>query len=75
MEMGLHCVCPGQEATVTQIGTDIALARRLRHFGFVPGTKVCCRYRSPGGSVTALGLRGTVLAMRTCDLKKIRVRP
>lgn len=74
METSLNCVRPGMRAVVIQIGVEQELARRLRDFGLVPGTQVCCRYRSPGGQVTALELRGTVVALRTRDLKHIRVR-
>lgn len=55
------------------IDESVELQRRLRDFGFVPGTEVVCRYRSPGGFVTALEFRDTVIAMRKCDLKKIQV--
>lgn len=74
MESGLHCVSPGECAVVTEIAVGKALTARLRDFGLVPGTAVRCCYRSPGGQVTALALRGSVLALRTRDLEKIRVR-
>lgn len=74
METSLDRIRPGARAVVTQIHTEPALRRRLRDFGLIPGTVVCCRYRNPWGDVTALQLRGTVLAMRTRDLEKIRVR-
>ena len=74
MEMGLHALGPGMQGVVTRINTDEALKRRLRDFGLVPGTAVRCRYRCPWGDVTALELRGSVLALRTRDLQKIRVR-
>lgn len=74
MESGLHCVRPGESAVVTKIEVDRALEARLRDFGMVPGTAVKCCYRSPGGQVTALALRGCVLALRTRDLQRIRVR-
>lgn len=74
MEISLKELSPGKRAVVTKIVTDAALTKRLRDFGMVPGTPVCCRYRSPGGHVTALALRGTVIALRTRDLVKIRVR-
>lgn len=74
MQISLDRLRPGLEAIVTEINVDAALQCRLRDFGLVPGTKVCCRYRSPGGGVTALELRGSVLALRTRDLKNIRVR-
>lgn len=74
METGLDRIRPGVVAVVTQIDTPPALTRRLKAFGLVPGTTVCCRYRCPWGDVTALELRGSVLALRTRDLRKIRVR-
>lgn len=74
METGLDCVRPGEVAVVTQVNTAPELRHRLEAFGLVPGTKVCCRYRCPWGHVTAIELRGSVLALRTEDLRKIRVR-
>lgn len=74
METSLDCIRPGVRAVVTQIDVEPVLRRRLRDFGMIPGTVVCCRYRNPWGDVTALQLRGTVLALRTRDLRKIRVR-
>lgn len=64
----------GMRAVVTGIDVSTELKCRLSDFGLVPGTRVCCRYRSPGGQVTALELRGTVIALRTGDMKKIRVQ-
>lgn len=73
MEISLKELSPGKRAVVTKILMDAAFTKRLRDFGMVPGTSVCCRYRSPGGQVTALALRGAVIALRTRDLAKIRV--
>lgn len=74
MEMSLNCLRLGQQGVVVSIDTNDALQRRLRDFGFVPGTQIRCCYRTPGGSVTALGFRGAVVALRTGDLQNIRVR-
>lgn len=71
MEITLDRLGLNQQAVVTAIHTAPALCARLRQFGMVPGTRVRCRYRSPGGGVTALEYRGSVLALRTRDLKKI----
>ena len=71
MEITLDRLWTDQSAEVTQIRTPPALALRLGQLGMVPGTRVRCRYRSPGGSVTALEFRGSVLALRTRDLKRI----
>ena len=72
MEIALNELRPGMTACVTKISCGEAFCRRLRHFGFVPGTVLRCRYRSPDKKVTALELRCTVLAIRTRDLQKIR---
>lgn len=74
METGLDQLRPGARGVVIRLDTDAALTRKLKAFGLVPGTAVSCRYRCPWGDVTALELRGSVLALRTRDLRKIRVR-
>lgn len=74
METSLDQLRPGMGGVVTAVNTEEALRRRLRALGLVPGTRVSCRCRCPWGDVTALELRGSVLALRTRDLRKIRVR-
>lgn len=74
MEMSLERLELGLRGTVTEIKTSEPLRCRLRQFGLIPGTEVGIRYRSPDGGVTALELRGTVIAVRTRELKKIRVK-
>lgn len=73
METSLDLLRPGVNAVVLKVDTEEALRRRLRDFGLVPGTRVRCRYRCPWGTVMALELRGSVLALRTADIKRIRV--
>ena len=73
MEISLDRLGLGRLGVVTHIDTDDYMKKRLRAFGMVPGTQVRCRYRSPGGSVTALEFRGAVVALRTRDMRKIRV--
>ena len=73
MEMGLNQMGLGKLAKVT--GVDGSLGSRLKDFGLVPGTRVCCRYRTPGGKVTAVEFRGTTIALRTRDMQAIRVQP
>ena len=74
MESSLDWIRPGVRVTVKEILGEPALQNRLRDLGVVPGTSVCCRYRSPGGFVTAVECRGAVFALRTRDLEKIRVQ-
>lgn len=74
MQTNLKFLRLGRNAVVETVDTEPALRQRLRDFGLVPGTQICCRYRTPGGSVTAVEFRGSVVALRTRDLEKIRVR-
>ncbi len=74
MEISLDKLEHDVTGVVTQIGCHEALRCRLRAYGLVEGTEVSLRYRSPDGGVTALSLRGTVVALCTRELKKIRVR-
>lgn len=73
MVLGLNEVRLGVWGKVSAVETPQELRLRLRDFGLVPGTRVCRRYCSPGGDVTAVELRGSVLALRTRDLGGIRV--
>lgn len=74
MEFSLDQLRVGQCASVMSIQVSSPLRQRLQAFGMVPGTCVACRYRTPGGSVTALELRSSVIALRTRDMRDIRVR-
>ena len=74
MDLSLDRVCMGAWACVTGIDTAQPLRERLRDFGLVPGTRVRRKYASPGGDVMAIELRGSVLALRTRDCCRIRVR-
>ena len=67
----LPCAIP---AVVLEISCKPELRERLRDFGLVIGTEVTARYRSPDKGVTALEFRGTVIALRTRDLKGVKVR-
>ncbi len=74
MERKLSQVPNDVKGSVTAMDCGESLIKRLHAFGFVPGTEVTCRYRSPDGGVAAVELRQTMIAMRTRDLENIRVR-
>lgn len=69
----LDQVCLGRWCRVTAVDTDKNLRRRLRDFGFAPGTQVRRRYTSPGCDLSAVELRGSVVALRASDLQHIWV--
>ena len=73
MEMDLDKLPLGKPARVLKVRVQEHLHQRLGELGFVPGTWVCKRYRTPGGSLVAVEFRGTVLALRSRDMEKIRV--
>ena len=74
MEISLDGLRIGQQAVVTRIQVRPALVCRLRDLGMVCGTCVSPRYRTPCGKVTALDMRGSVVALRTTDMAHIWVR-
>lgn len=74
MEISLNRLPAGARAEVIRVNTDMAVTKKLRAFGLVPGTKIRCTYRCPWGDVTALEFRGSVLALRSDDLRKITVK-
>lgn len=73
MQTTLDRLLPGEEGTVTEIGVSETLKKRLADFGMISGTRVSCAYRSPGANLTAVSLRGSVIALRTSDMKEITV--
>lgn len=74
MEVALDRLPVGIPAVVTAVRCHPELNARLRDFGLVPGTGVQIRYRSPDRGVAALEFRGTVIALRSADLKGVRVK-
>lgn len=74
MELSLDRLRLGQQATVVSINTDKTMRERLKDFGLIPGTAVRRRFCSPHGDVAAIAFRGSLLALRERDLKRIWVR-
>lgn len=74
MECDLKELRPGEAAQVTAMPEGTPLSRRLTEFGMVPDTAVRCRYWGPGGHLTALELRGAVIALRREELGRITAR-
>lgn len=64
---------PGQSATVRSVCAPDGMQRRLRDLGLIENTRVVCLGRSPIGDPSAYLIRGTVIALRRCDCRGIRV--
>ena len=73
MEAGLDSIHTGMRVVVMQVRGKPKLVKRFYRMGIKPGTVIYCRYRSPGGKVVALEFRDTALALRTKDLKIVRI--
>ncbi len=75
METTLDCLREGERGTVSALEMSGALRRRLMDFGLIEGTPIRCVRKSPAGSPILYSVRGTMLALRTCDSRRISVLP
>ncbi len=66
----------GETGEVLSISTKIrgAERRRLMDLGILPGTQITAEMRSPGGDPTAYRIRGALIALRSEQAGKIRIR-
>ena len=69
----LYDLQPGQEAVVQALEVSGSLRRRLLDLGLVENTPVRCLGRSILGDPSAYLIRGTVIALRARDSRRIRV--
>ena len=75
METTLDCLREGERGTVCALEMSGALRRRLMDFGLIEGTPIRCVRKSPVGSPILYSVRETMLALRTCDSRRISVLP
>ena len=71
--MTLDLLKPGQSGTITIVGGEGALRRRLLDMGLTPKTKVLVHKVAPMGDPIELFLRGYVLTIRAEDAAKIEI--
>lgn len=71
--MTLADVPPGATASVTQVGGDPAVTRRLASLGFRPGTQVACLRRAPLGDPAVYRLRGYEICLRRREAGRVSV--
>ena len=65
---------PGQRADVAGIRGDDLFRRRLLDLGVLPGTLVEALMTGPAGDPIAVRVRGTTLALRVSDARRIQIR-
>jgi ferrous iron transport protein A len=61
----------GQSGTISDVGGDPRLAKRLRALGCVKGTQVKVKLVAPLGDPILISFRGFDLAIRKTDAKNI----
>lgn len=65
MDKRLCYLTKGETAVITRIKK----APRLQTLGLTPGAVVCCKYKS--GCVMVLEVDNRLMALRTCNLRKV----
>lgn len=63
----------GDKAIIKKITADPNIKRRLLDLGLIEGTEVECILKSPFNDPLAYLIRGTVIAIRKDDSRKIEV--
>lgn len=66
-------LAPGEVGRVLRVGGDAVLADRLRELGFCAGTRIRLERRAPLGDPLVFVLRGTRLALRQREARRIEI--
>jgi Fe2+ transport system protein FeoA len=69
----LSLIKPDERAVISSFHIGSALRDRLYSLGMIPGTEVMCLYKREGG-LTAINVRGSVVAIRLSDARAILVK-
>ncbi len=73
MQTTLDALPLGRAAAITALGSTGAQRRRMLDLGFVPGARVYALHASPWNDPVAYGVRGTVIALRREDARRVRI--
>ncbi|NLW44819.1 MAG: ferrous iron transport protein A [Syntrophomonadaceae bacterium] len=65
----------GSAGCITSVEVGGLLRRRIMDLGMLPGTQVRCVRKAPWGDPVALQVRGSIIALRAEDLRKIKISP
>ncbi len=75
VEISLDRLKPGERATVQRLKLPPNRANSLSRLGLGPGTELLCLRRLPLGDPTVYRWRGTDVALRRADAKRIELAP
>ncbi len=65
----------GEQGVIAFIDLEHDQKQRLAELGFIPGGQVRVLHIAPSGSPVAYYIKGSVVALRTCDSSRIWVNP
>lgn len=71
----LDTLAAGEWGTIVDLQGDDGITHRLMELGFLPGTKVEVIGFAPLGDPVAVFVRGSRMAIRLRDARRIRVSP
>ena len=63
----------GTSAIIKSLTSSNLERRRMLDFGLIPNAKITALYKSPFNNPTAYLIKGTVIALRNEDAKKILI--
>ena len=63
----------GSQARITHLTAEGHQRRRLLDLGFLPGTRITALQEGPTGDPVAYTIRGTVIALRRQDARRIYI--
>lgn len=63
----------GSICKVKKINNDINIKRRFYDIGLIPQTEIISLFKSPLGDPTAYLIKGSIIAIRKEDAKKVEV--
>lgn len=73
MKDTLNHLTLGTQAKIVQLNSSGSLRRRLLDLGFVKDTNITAVLKSPSGDPIAYEVRGSLIALREEDSKKIEI--
>lgn len=73
MKTSLNTISLNQLVTINSLNCTGSIKRRLLDLGLIDGANIIPILQSPAGELTAYEIRGTVIAIREEDTKKIIV--
>ena len=69
----LNDVPIGTKCVVKSINNDISIKRRFYDLGLIPNVEIEVLFKSPLGDPTAYLIKGSIIAIRKEDAKKVEV--